>query len=223
MIDRVDAITTLASVVLGAVLALAAGIWTERWKQRKEARAAARLVWLELRLGYTALLGVVALEKWPAKFLFYDDAWTDQRDRLALVRSAKEFQELQDAYLVLGTLARASPDDLSDPVLYWPVLVMVDKAFCKLGEAAGIEGEQLDQYRVPLQRRLAELRANAEQLRAMPEVKSKLMDDAIAKALDDFPPELRARAAEAFARQVSGRPTTDSPREPVSGDPEPNP
>jgi predicted outer membrane lipoprotein len=223
MIDRVNAIMTLASVVLGAVLALAGGIVTERWKEHREARAAARLVWLELRLGYTSLLGVVALEKWPTKFLFSDDAWTAQRDRLALVRSAKEFQELQDAYLILGTLTRASPDDLSEPVLYWPALVMVDRAFCKLGEAAGIEREQLDQYRAPLQKRVADLCANVAQLNATPEVKSKLMNDAIAKALDDFPAELRARATEAFARERSVRPTTNGPREPVSGGPEPNP
>ena len=222
MISRVSALMTLASVVLGAVLALAGGVATERWKERREARAAARLVWLELRMGYTSLIGVVALERWPAKFLFSDDAWTAQRDRLALVRPTKEFQELQDTYLILGTLARASADDVSDPVLYWPALVMVDRAFGKLAKAARVEGEQLDQYRAPLQKRVAELRATGEQVRA-PEVRKKLVDDAIARALDDFPPELRARAAEAFARQESGRPTTNGPRGPMSGDPEPNP
>lgn len=53
--------TTLASVVLGALLALAGGIWTERWKQRKEARAAARLVWLELMIDYSTLQGPLLL------------------------------------------------------------------------------------------------------------------------------------------------------------------
>lgn len=84
--------TTLASVVLGALLALAGGIWTERWKQRKEARAAARLVWLELMIDYSTLQGAVALEEWPAKFTFSEDAWMAQRDRLALVRSSRNFK-----------------------------------------------------------------------------------------------------------------------------------
>lgn|SRR5262249_26744187 len=100
---------------------------------------------------------------------------------------------------MLGALARASPGDINEPVLYWPVLVKIDRALGKLGEAAGVERDQLDQYRVPLQKRLAEIRASAEQTH-VPEGRRKLIDDAVAKALDDYPPELRTRAAEAFAR-----------------------
>ena len=160
-------------------------------------------MWLELRLGQASLLTVVALEEWPAEFVFSDDAWTAQRDRLALMRSAKEFQGLQEAYLILGTLARASPGELSDPVLYWPALVKVDRALSELGEAAGVERAQLDDLRVPLQKRLAEIRTNVDQVRAMPEGQGKLMGDAVTKALDDYPPELRARAAEAIERLKS--------------------
>jgi hypothetical protein len=202
MIGRVDAITTLASVVLGAVLALAASVWTERWKQRKEARAAARLVWLELRVGHASLLVVLALEEWQPVFLFSDDVWTDQRDRLALVRSAEEFGELQDAYLILGTIARTSPGDRDEPVLFWPALVKVEKAFKELGEYAGIEHNQLDELRVPLQERLAKIRTGTEQVHARAEGQGETMDDPVTKALNEYPPELRARAAEALERAL---------------------
>jgi hypothetical protein len=77
-------VTALVSGVLGAVLAIAGGVATELWKQRTAARAAARLVWLELILARSALLGALALGEWPDDFPFSDDAWTAQRDRLAL-------------------------------------------------------------------------------------------------------------------------------------------
>jgi hypothetical protein len=228
MIDKVDAITTLASVVLGAVLALAGGIWTERWKQRKDARAAARLVWLELLVGYSALLAVVALDEWPANFAFSDDAWIAQRDRLALIRSTNEFQELQTAYLVLRQLAQTPLGQRTEPVLCWPILLSVDRALRMLGETAGLEPAQLDQFRTPLRNRLAELRAAINRMRAMPGGEpGNPMDDALTKTLDDFPPELRAHAAEALTRVRSGKSepglAADGPREPASGDPKPNP
>jgi hypothetical protein len=223
MIDKVGALTTLASVVLGAVLAMAGGIGTERWKQRKEARAAARLVWLELIVGYSTLLAAVALEEWPAQFTFSDDAWMAQRDRLALVRSAQEFRELQTAYLVLRQLAQAPRDQRGDPVLYWPALASIDKAVCALGEVGGVERAQLDQFRTPLQDRLAEIRTTVARTQAMSrEGQGDQIGDPVAEALDQFPPELRARAAEAIAVAQSGapgsRPSVDSLREAASED-----
>lgn len=59
-----DAVSTLAAAVLGALIALAGGWWTQRWTQRNEAKAAARLVWLELMIGYSALQVAVAFEGW---------------------------------------------------------------------------------------------------------------------------------------------------------------
>ncbi len=196
MIDSVNAVTTFASVLLGAVLALAAGVWTERWKQRKEARAAARLVWLELSLGYSALLEVVALEKWLHKTFPSDDVWTAQRDRLALVSSASDFRELQASYLILHQFAQEPPDEHDDPVLYWPSLMLIDKALLKLGESAGMERSQLDYFRTPLRERLAEVRTEADKLRAKSgEEQVDVMSDDTRKAvLDLYPPELRARA-----------------------------
>jgi hypothetical protein len=53
-------------------------------KQRPAARAAARLVWLELILARSGLLGAATMGEWPDDFRFSDDVWTAQRDRLAL-------------------------------------------------------------------------------------------------------------------------------------------
>jgi hypothetical protein len=201
MIDSVNVVTTFASVVLGAVLALAAGVWTERWKQRKEARAAARLVWLELSLGYSCFLDVVALEEWPAKNFLSDDVWTAQRDRLALVSSAADFRELQASYLILHQFAQEPPDEHDDPVLYWPSLMLIDKALLKLGESAGIERGQLDYFRTPLRERLAEFHTDADKVRVKSgEGQGDVMSDDARKAVIDlYPPELRARAEKALA------------------------
>lgn len=43
-----------------------------------------RLVWLELILARSALLGAVALGEWPDDFPSSDDAWTAQRNRLTV-------------------------------------------------------------------------------------------------------------------------------------------
>jgi hypothetical protein len=155
--------------------------------------------------GYAFLLGVVAQDKWPEDFAFSDEAWKAQRDRLALGTKAKQFQELQAVYLALGALARTPLAERGDPVLYWPLLVTVDRALLALGESADVERAQLDNFRMPLEDRLAEIRTAMAEMRALPENGQRtLFDDAVAKALDNFPPELRAAAAEAFTRQRPG-------------------
>src|SRR5215472_1974254 len=159
-----SAMITLASVVLGAVLALGGGIATERWKQRREARAASRLVWLELSASHTALLAAVAFGTWPDA-LFSDDAWIAQRDRLALVRSTQEFDQVQGAYGGIRNIARKPVDQGDDPVLYWATLKSIDRSVGILGEAAGVEQAQLDKLRTPLQDRVEEIRVGIDQVR----------------------------------------------------------
>ena len=102
-------VVPLVSVVLGSVLAIGGGVATELWKQHKVARAAARLVWLELILARSALLGVVASGEWPDDFPFSDDAWTAQRDRLALGWNTRAFGDVQTAYLQLRAIVATPP------------------------------------------------------------------------------------------------------------------
>jgi hypothetical protein len=225
-------------VVLGAVLALAGGMATELWKQRKAARAAARLVWLELILARSALLGAVALGQWPDDdFPFSDDAWTAQRDRLALSWDTKAFRDVQTAYLQLQAIAATPPAERGDTALFWPALVMIERAAEAVGKAARVDKGELDQFRRPVAERLDETRTFIEQVRAAgPERMSELFNEKAfqqnasgillhskelvtwiwprSKALDEFPPELRARAAEAIADQQHTEPTPPIERPP---------
>ena len=117
------------------------------------------------------------------------------------------------------------------PALFWPALVTIERAAEEVGKAARVEKRELDQFRRPLAERLEETRTFVEQLRAAgPEHMSDLFDEEAfrqnaagillygkelftwiwprSKALDEFPPELRARAAEAIADQQHTEPTT---------------
>lgn len=230
-------VAPLVSVVLGAVLALVGGVATELWKQRKAARAAARLVWLELILARSALFGAVALGRWRDDFPFSDDAWTAQRDRLALGWDTKAFRDVQAAYLQLQAIAATPPAERGDTGLFWPALVTIDRAAEAVGKAARVEQRELDQFRRPLAERLEETRTFVEQVRAAgPERMSDLLDEAAfrqnaagilfhgkellawigprSKELDQFPPELLARAAEAIAHEQHTEPTPPTKRPP---------
>ena len=92
--------------------------------------------------------------------------------------------------------------------LYWPSLMLIDKALLKLGESAGMERSQLDYFRTPLRERLAEVRTEADKLRAKSgEEQVDVMSDDTRKAvLDLYPPELRARAEKALAHVKVGEP-----------------
>jgi hypothetical protein len=223
-------VAPLVSVVVGAVLALAGGMVTELWKQRGAARAAARLVWQELILARSALLAAVALGHWPGgDFPFADDAWTAQRDRLALGWPTKDFHDVQTAYLELRAIATTPPEERGDTVLFWPALVTIDQAAEVVGSAAHVEKKELDQFRRPLAERLDVTRAFIERVRAAgPEPTPDLLDEADfrqnaadilfhsrelvawlwprSNTLDQFPPELRTRAAEAIAREQGTTP-----------------
>jgi hypothetical protein len=207
----------LAAVVLGAILATAGGIGTELWRQKRATRTAARLVWLEIITAYGTLLASIAQGEWPADLALSDEAWKAQRDRLALGRSAAEFRQLQAVYIALAQLAKTPPEQRADPVMSWPLLVLVDRSVYALGEAAGIEKSQLEMFRSPLGNRLTQVRTSLKQFQDQPEA----FDEVMEKALDNFPPELRARAAEVFARQRPSEPKSDVPTSDLGSFPPP--
>jgi hypothetical protein len=106
------------------------------------------------------------------------DAWTAQRDRLALGWTTKNFHNVQAAYLQLRAIATTPPAERGDTVLFWPALVTIDRAAEAVGKAARVEKRELDQFRRPLAERLEETRSFIEQLRAAsPERMSELLDE----------------------------------------------
>ena len=78
----------------------------------------------------SVLLGAVALGERPDDFPFSDDAWTAQRDRLALGWNTKAFREVLAAYLQLQAIATTPPAERGDTVLFWPALARHDRAGC---------------------------------------------------------------------------------------------
>ncbi len=196
-------VSALAGVVLGAVLALASGVFTERLKERRAARASARLVWLELLASWGTVFGAVVQDEWPKTFPFSDDAWTGQRQQLALVLSDSDFRRLQSVYLALRSLSEAPSGERAEPVLLWPLLVMIDRSVLELGEVARIDESQLHQFRTPLAERIGRGSGQVAQLQAMFEDgPARSIRDTMSQALDEFPPELQPRAAEALARAL---------------------
>jgi hypothetical protein len=204
----VDTLSTLGGVVLGAVLAILGGVWTERWKQRQALRAAARLVWFEVMLGYSLLLGAIALERWPGKVVVWDDAWKSQRDRLALGLATEDFQELQTLFLVMRDIAERKDQARSEPVLYWQVLEVADRLVGTLGEIGRVEKEQLSALvGMPLEYRVTQMRDQTRRLLtpdATDEGRDELIRQALeSQALESFPPAMRARAAEALTQHYA--------------------
>ena len=196
----VDTLSALGGVVLGAVLATLGGVWTERWKQRQALRAAARLVWFEVMLGYSMLLGVIARERWPEKVGVWDDVWKSQRDRLALGLATEDFQELQTFFLTLRDIGEREAQARPEPVLYWQVLEMADRLVGTLGEIARVEKKQLSGLvGTPLEDRVTQLRDEMCRL-VTPNATDEGRDELFRHTLESFPPAMRTRAAEALTQ-----------------------
>jgi hypothetical protein len=192
----------LAGVVLGAVLALVGGVVTARLKERRDARAAARLVWLELIASWEVLFGTIVQDEWPQAWQFSQETWTGQRDRVALAFSEADFRQVQSVYLALGGLSEVPPNERPEPVLLWPLLELTDRAVLRLGELAGVDESQLGAFRTPLSDRINDASRQIETLRATPPGAYELTDKVVALSVaDQYPEELQGRATAALARQ----------------------
>jgi hypothetical protein len=197
-------IGSLVGVVLGAVLAVGTGLVTELWKQGRARRAAARLVWLELRIAHKALLGAIAVERWSPDYEYSDGSWAAHRDQLALGWSASEFQDLEEVYLILGSLFRQPLSQRANPVLYWKVFERVNAAFLSLGKTSGLKKVTLDKIKIPPLDQLKQLRAQVEPAVVTPQPGR---DEVMARALKAFPPELRASAEAALVKAWADSPS----------------
>ncbi|MEU7562572.1 hypothetical protein [Streptomyces eurythermus] len=195
----------LVGVALGAVLAVGTGLATELWKLHQARRAAARLVWLELKIAHGVLLAAIALERWPPELPYSDEAWEVHKEQLALGWSASKFHDLQRLYFTLGHLFRQSPAQLANPVLYWKMFERLNGTLLSLGKIAGLDRVTLHRINMPPLDQIKRVRTQAESIEMAPYGKEQLKDDTIARTVNSFPPELRDSAKEALAKARSSQ------------------
>jgi hypothetical protein len=130
---------TVASLLLGAVLATLGGMATELWKQRNSRRAAARLVYHEVRLNYGAVLGrrMGDVSADALKRQLRRTAWQSQADKLAVLGGFEEYQKLWGTYQAFEALAAADAENPSNSVLD-AVLDSVQDVLERVGDMAGV-------------------------------------------------------------------------------------
>jgi hypothetical protein len=137
---------TFFSLIVGAALALLGGFATEIWKQRRERKAAARLLLNELYLNFDVAYKLRRQAEYPedlkskmdpgsseadaelvAMTLMVDDfrdaVWNSQSDKLALV-GLEGFREIQGAYTGISLVRQRKPS-----------VGMLDAVFRTIGNA----------------------------------------------------------------------------------------
>lgn len=129
------ALLPLAGVALGALLAGYTRFHLDRRNERRDARAAARLVALELTEAQAALLAVLADRKPNVPVPVPDldvSAWRNHRLVLARVLTDDEWQAVERAYAATGEVRRHGLEMPAETVM--PVLSEVGRgadAICK--------------------------------------------------------------------------------------------
>lgn len=183
----------LVGVVLGAILAMAAGIATELWKQRRAHRALARVLWFDLLRNWAVLFGAVAYERWPEPLRMYTQSWHTLGEKLALGSDVQDLLQLQGVFGALDDLQAS--DARPEPGVLGGLLATVEKALLGLAAEAGFRRDQapigfLDR---PLIERVHAARLVKEQFPELPDdIKAALADpDEAAAAVERLPEELR--------------------------------
>ena len=183
----------LAGVVLGAVLAMAAGIATELWKQRRVHRATARLLWFDLLRNWSVLFGVVASERWPEPLRIFVQTWQSVGDKLALGSSPKDLLQLQGIFGAMEDLHAS--DSRPDHASLLGMVAEVEVALRTLGAEAGLKQDQvsIDFLDRPLVDRVSAARLVKEEFPRLPDdIKTALADPSqAATAFDRLPDDLR--------------------------------
>src|SRR5450432_3710329 len=94
-------VSSLLTLLLGAVLATLGGIATELWRQRRDRRVAARLVYQELLLNYGAIVSFrVGDASRNVLSQLSSAAWKEQSYKLALLQSYSDFHRLWGLYQI---------------------------------------------------------------------------------------------------------------------------
>lgn len=202
----------LAGVVLGAVLAMAAGFVTELWKESRKRRAVRRLLWHDLLRNYAVLFALVSHNRWPdAPVQVYVENWHSLGETLALQSEPEELLDLQNIFGNLEQLAAAPPNlDPADACM--ALLMNVEQTLPKLATRAGLKSTegQLAVLRTPLDERLAAHRFYVREFAQLPEdVRTGLGDPTrSAAAMARLPKDVRNAL-----HVLQGQPVESSPPE----------
>src|ERR1035438_681028 len=139
---------SLLSVLLGATLATLGGIATELWRQRRDRRVAARLIYQELLLNYGTILSFrMGDSDRHVLDRLTDSAWRERSDKLTLLQSYDDFQRLWGLYQIFPTLSTTRRADAPPPVIIDAVLDSLDTILVSIGSSAGLSRQFLDQMR----------------------------------------------------------------------------
>lgn len=135
-------------VILGAILAVLGGMATELWRQRRDRRVAARLIYQELLLNYGTILSFrMGDSDRHVLDRLSDSAWRERSDKLTLVQSYEDFQRLWGIYQIFPTLSTIRSTDVPSPAIIDAVLDSLDDVLLSMGFSAGVSHQDLDQMR----------------------------------------------------------------------------
>jgi hypothetical protein len=142
---------TLISLVLGALLATLGGIATELWRQRRERRSAARLVYHEMLLNYGVLLAVRSRDSDAESAVqrLRHAVWDAHAEKLALTQELDDWQRIWGAYEIFAalptTIAKKRETVTSQHLDL--MLDAVEEAALRLGRQAGVPENTLHENR----------------------------------------------------------------------------
>lgn len=144
--------SSLLTLLLGAVLATLGGMFTELWRQRRDRRVAARLIYLELLRNYGVIVSFRVGDAGRSTLgQLSSITWKEQSSKFALLQSYTDFQGLWGLYQMFPIL-NGSEDGQLTPAAIDAVLNTLDDALMKVGSLAGIRSSSLEEMKEANQR-----------------------------------------------------------------------
>jgi len=105
--DRVAAVFGLIGVIVGALITLIVGFYRVRRRDKKDARAARRIIQSELKEAAQAIHEALGAAEWPGGWTkkAWSESWSKYRPVLAVdMKDDRSFAAVASAYLFMGLL-----------------------------------------------------------------------------------------------------------------------
>jgi hypothetical protein len=102
-----DLVAGLVGVVVGALLTAGTSVYMARRREKRDARAARRIIQSELKEAAQAVDEALDHKEWPTGWTkkTWSESWSMYRPTLALaIRDDEEFDKIATAYLDMGLL-----------------------------------------------------------------------------------------------------------------------